>query len=693
MRPSHSIASALAALCTLAACEANMVPSADDGCASTADCDPGRVCVDGRCVPTAPGDDAGPGAGADAGPAGVDAGPAPDGGRDVIPAGECRVEPVVDAFTNPRLDLHWRGEGLPFPRHEHAVHSPVVIDFIREPPDADVVPEILFFSYDDFANPGVLRVISGRPPYTTHMTLLGDGAGPVTETAGSPRFRADTHPAAADLDGDGRPEIVGIKHAGGAIAIRGDGTTYWDVDAATLPQNETTSNASVAIADLEGDGVPEVVIGRVVLEGRTGARRWLGTRSRGGNGQGPLGCVADIVPTSPGAEVIAGQTVYAAADGAVLQDNGGGFCAVADVVDAAGASARDGLPELIVVADGTLIVRDGATGTQRWRVSLPTCNGEVGLGGGPTVADFDGDGLMEIGVAGARCYAVFDPACAGPPDCASRGILWKIPTFDASSNVTSSTVFDFNGDGRAEVVYNDERYFYVLEGGTGAVIFQEPNPSRTRTEQPIVVDVDNDGNAEIVFTANREHDIAGQGTPAEERIPGLEIWSSSDDSWVGARALWNQHAYHITNIDSFGVVPAVETNSWETHNTYRLNGTAEMSLNAPDLAGTPEPPEPCEGGVMRLCVVVDNRGDIRVGPGLTVTFYAGEPGAGVAIGSAITTRNLERGDSERVCVDWPDAPTTATRVYAEVDAEDVERECIEDNNVVDLGERSCSTVM
>ena len=48
---------------------------------------------------------------------------------------------------------------------------------------------------------------------------------------------------------------------------------------------------------------------------------------------------------------------------------------------------------------------------------------------------------------------------------------WKRDTEDDSSRVTSSSVFDFNGDGAAEVVYNDECYFRVYDGHDGEVLF------------------------------------------------------------------------------------------------------------------------------------------------------------------------------------------------------------------------------
>ena len=72
----------------------------------------------------------------------------------------------------------------------------------------------------------------------------------------------------------------------------------------------------------------------------------------------------------------------------------------------------------------------------------------------------------------------------------------------------------------------------------------------SRFEGPIAV-IDNDGQADIVFGANQCAAFAGNTIPAAEqatqRVPGLEIWTSGDGSWVAARPLWNEHGYHIDN--------------------------------------------------------------------------------------------------------------------------------------------------
>jgi hypothetical protein len=136
---------------------------------------------------------------------------------------------------------------------------------------------------------------------------------------------------------------------------------------------------------------------------------------------------------------------------------------------------------------------------------MPTGSG----GGPPTIGDFDGDGLPEISATGSAAISVFDPDCRGLPDlvyCSSLrtdGILWWQPSQDLSSNITGSSLFDFEGDGRVEVVYADEVFIRVYDGQTGEVLFSQWHSSCTWNENPVVVDVDGDFNAELVVPSNQ----------------------------------------------------------------------------------------------------------------------------------------------------------------------------------------------
>ena len=102
--------------------------------------------------------------------------------------------------------------------------------------------------------------------------------------------------------------------------------------------------------------------------------------------------------------------------------------------------------------------------------------------------------------------------------------------------------------------------------------------SITLQDLPIVADVDNDGSADIVATAN--HGVAGQPSAT------VRVFSEVDGLWVAARRIWNQHTYHVTNVGEDGSIPLEETRHWIRVNTFRTNVQIENGvICAPD----PEP--------------------------------------------------------------------------------------------------------
>jgi hypothetical protein len=435
-----------------------------------------------------------------------------------------------------------------------------------------------------------------------------------------------------------------------------------------------------------------------------------------------------------------------------------GFCAVADVLGADRAAAPspanplDGSPEVIVMANGRLQIYAGGTG-MRFRDIVIT---GTTRGGAPNIDDFDGDGFPEVGLAGSTNYVMLDlqpptamcpawtrtfvdtgtglqgnPArtvptatCTTDADCGDTTQFacneevgscvclhngWTRQTEDDSSQVTGSSVFDFNGDGGAEVVYNDECYFRVYNGVDGAVLFREASESRTRTENPVIADVDNDGNAEIVFATSTESGFCSDRTLAARFNPGLEVWGDASDLWVSARRIWNEHAYHVTNVLEGGGIPLREPESWRDYggreyNTYRSQprsfGIApdltivRVQLSSPDAA--------CGMLGMRLSIAVRirNDGDVRVGADIPVAFFGEwdspvltEPlYADAAMTPLVVTlgRTLDPGASLILTVPYDSTTSTPgtlpNRIRVVVDppsvtmASGVERECDETNN-------------
>ncbi|MFH1532938.1 MAG: VCBS repeat-containing protein [Pseudomonadota bacterium] len=456
------------------------------------------------------------------------------------------------------------------------------------------------------------------------------------------------------------------------------------------------------IADLEKDGAAEVIVGRVVLAGADGALKWKGSAGIGTNSfLGPISLAADI-DLDGQLEVVAGDTAYRA-NGDVYWtyaygEPGSGCNAYGFACDGFGATGNfdaDPEAEVAIIRRGVLYILQH-DGTLMARVVLPGIDCQYNEGGPPTVADFDGDGRPEVAAAGADYYVVFDldccadlPLCSAlPPDaegCDSPGIRWKVANQDCSSRVTGSSVFDFDGDGQAEVIYNDETLFRIFRGADGKVLFEQPNTSHTRLEYPLVADTDSDGNAEIVIIEN-----------GNDKAPvPLQIWGDAHNHWVPTRRIWNQHAYNITSVTEGGLLPpGGETPNWEVFNNFRQNLPDYDPYLAPDLIAsvTGQVLTGCPG-VLGIKAKVCNVGQLWVPPWVGVTFYSGLTMAPLPCADpAGTPVTLEPGQCVGVTCDWlPTAPVAdATPVRVCVDGGSYQctgpgvfNECDELNNAGD----------
>jgi hypothetical protein len=218
-------------------------------------------------------------------------------------------------------------------------------------------------------------------------------------------------------------------------------------------------------------------------------------------------------------------------------------------------------------------------------------------------------------------------------------------------------VFDFDGDGRNEVIYNDEKFIRIYPGvepdcpngpncdgimSDAEVLFIDPNTSRTRTEYPVVADVDGDFKAELVFSTN--NDISW-GIDA-----GIEVWGDALDNWVSTRPIWNQHSYHITNVRIDGTIPTVEDSSWlfpmgMPYNAYRRNVQGASDFCAPNLQLFDLRADAFACPTLVLSVDVVNTGCLGVGPGVNVSFYEESIGY---LGTVQTQGQLPAGAKETV---------------------------------------------
>jgi hypothetical protein len=248
--------------------------------------------------------------------------------------------------------------------------------------------------------------------------------------------------------------------------------------------------------------------------------------------------------------------------------------------------------------------------------------------------------------------------------------------------VTGSSNFDFEGDGKAEVVYGDERRLRVYDGATGAVRFDVPHASGTTYENPVIVDVDGDNNAEIVVASNN---YAFSGPT------GIRVFRDRKDGWVNTRRIWNQHAYSVTHVNEDGTIPTRPVANWRVPglNTFRSNsqGSGVTSpFAAADLRVT-EVTSACDRttGVLSLRARVVNQGDAAASAGLRVAFFQGNPAAGgTLLGVALVPSILPAGSSAVATLALASAPGGSAEVWAVADNDGTgtgrEVECDENNN-------------
>jgi hypothetical protein len=469
-------------------------------------------------------------------------------------------------------------------------------------------------------------------------------------------------PAIGDLDMDGSPEIVAQSGNGGVVAFRFDTATMrWTRLWFSSMRPGPFTGASVALADLGGDAHPEVILGGFVydwrgqlLDGRLGELSYQDYST-------PV-ALADVDGDGI-TELIGNNGIYQldamnrltreAYDMATVTP---GFVAVADFGDFPGRRGdAPGRPEIVLYQSNQLTVRTIGGDTVFSANAAP-----IQGGGPPAVADLDGDGQPEIVVAG-RAMMAFDPDCAMGATRGGRcdsgrtdGVLWtQTGLRDGSSAINGVTMFDFDGDGRVEVVEADECFVRIFDGRTGRPRWSAARFSCTFIEMPIVADVDGDLSAEIAVGANAWCSYAcglSEGAPdpilpgfdcaSDTACPagsscrgglcrcttdaqcgtgnvctpplgmddgmgnvcrstfnrgvGLKVYGDARNRWVPSRPIWNQYSYSVTNVNDDATIPAASMvrDNWSVRglNNYRQNTQGALGdQQAPNLTIAPTP--------------------------------------------------------------------------------------------------------
>lgn len=426
-------------------------------------------------------------------------------------AAELRCEAVAPIFG-------------PYPLHGAVMSTPLVFEMAA--PDAPgrregVIAALFALADGTYYEEGsaVLRIL--RAEDCSERAVLGG----VDQWKQGVWLQGSLNPAAADLDGDGAPEIIVGAADGSTLAFTSkDGNwlqqPLWRTGPAYgFPCSHVCPRwGGISVHDLDDDGAPEVIREGTVFSstGEFLAQAPTGYGEGGAFSLGSFPLVANL-DADPAIELSDGRRTWEwhSADGIgqwvedtafVSAAAGAGHVAVADLFPEPGEA--DAVPEYVVVRMGSVELLD-STGASKGQVALPG----GGNGSPPAIADFDGDGWPEVGANGGANLILLDPDCGTDPrpggscpsqpctgDC-EQGIAWARPVQDIASNRTPPIAFDFHGDGASELVFADECYLRAFDA-SGSVVLSHFHRSCTWMESPVVAAVDASRRAALVLPSN-----------------------------------------------------------------------------------------------------------------------------------------------------------------------------------------------
>ncbi|GAB4300638.1 MAG: hypothetical protein Kow0090_16130 [Myxococcota bacterium] len=503
------------------------------------------------------------------------------GAEDILPA--CWTEQSY----KPKIKWEWDAKNSSLPEFTNVFMAPVIAPFWDNNMDGVVdegdMPVVVFSAY----NPSTIMSDAQKAPAA--VTMVDGKKGIHIRTFDTPgqEVHFTSQLAIGDINNDGIPEIIankfydligcknpcipggfdpmnsGCKHnKGSLIALDRDGKTLWESEQWTGSDCDMEDYSAPYLADLNADGEMEIIFGPFVYNNE-GKLIWSGKYGRGNAYRGFVSVAHDLDGDGK-LEVIAGNTAYRY-DGTLywqadikagfptkeLQD---GIVAVADL-------DLDGKPEVIINTAMGVYYLNGQSGSI---IAGPLGNGQGGCCVTyPAVADLTGDGYPEVVIPNYLKYQ----STGGSED---EEHIMLVLNHDGSTHfeldihdmtgASFATVFDFDGDGAAEIVYADEGWVYIIRGRTGDVLYQAERGSKTGADAPIVVDVDNNKHAELVLPLDGFMSSIG-----------VRVYFTEPETWMGTRRIWNQASYNITNINSNLTVPKVPADPWKSYNIYRGN--------------------------------------------------------------------------------------------------------------------------
>ncbi len=482
--------------------------------------------------------------------------------------------------------------------------------------------------------------------------------------------------AVADLDDDGLPEIFCKSRVGSQIPVNMqsklfcynlNGSLRWISDESFESEIQNQLGGSIALADFNQDGIPEIYISNKIFNAKTGIKLADGGLNGIGGGSDkngytlpPIAIAAQLDNDTTDLELAAGYTVYKVIirnpDGMIgnnmiannIKINNefrDGYTTVSDI-DA------DGKLEIIV--GGIAIKNNILLYAYKMSNGIPQLLAQVSFLAGiqatcspPSIGDIKGNGRPSV--LFARTSILNSYSYNGTT---TFKLDWSMNVTDLESPAIS-TMFDFNNDGIQEIVYRDDTFLRIFNGSVipPVEITKYNCSSNTSLEYPIIGDLDHTGHAKICVPCGSNLDVT-RGK--------LTIFGPPDSltGWTPARGVWNQYNYHVLNINDDLTVPRIQKNNATFKNgKYNNFFVQESLLDSNGMLKKPAASLTCNIKCINFdpltneyIVVFDlyNRKDATIvaDSNLAVSFYNGDPtSSGTLIGIYYTLKTILAGDS------------------------------------------------
>ncbi len=469
--------------------------------------------------------------------------------------------------------------------------------------------------------------------------------------------------ALADVDRDGFGEIFVHTRSGYLYCYRYDGNTVTTVWTSNTPTSLDATAAILIIADINGDGHPVIWALNKIYNAVTGVElltlpEVIGTFYCSTPSMAAMPVFADFDNDSI-LEFAGGNKVYklhisdynstvgnSAELWKTISGNG-----IGDGVTSFADIDLDGYLDMVVVWDDYMYAWKPFTGIGSEPTLISICPyTAIHPASRALIADVNNDGYPEI----LFSYAYGMTAYRYNPATQSLQQMWQQPTSD-DSGCTSMTAFDFNLDGNVEVVYRDMTHLRILNGATGEDQTRFDCMAPTATECPVVVDLDRDGQTEIIVSYN--HYVI-DNDPSTQLIV---FHAPANTTWAPARYVWNQHAYNTVNVNNDLTIPTTNFNPATSFtgpdnivrrpfNNFLQQATTLDQYGRPfaqlmNLAITGEPSMEFQNEEIAVEMEVCNTGGAPFEPPMYVTVYTD---SGQVVQTVEFPTALQPGDCENI---------------------------------------------